>query len=167
MFEVTDFETGFNGWQFKCWMPHKQIARAEIEPTARLLKTHGVRLYADGRGDDGIFFLEKIFRVSPQISCLAVSWFFANFDPHTTVNAWPRVIYLGPPRDPAQPATQHVFTWLTDGDRLTHLGDGRWNQQHYLQNVSPCFEVQVCLGWKISWETEHVSYIDGLVVIGV
>jgi hypothetical protein len=167
MFEVTDFETGFNGWQFKFWMPNKRIARAEIEPTSGLLKTNGVRFYADGRGDDGIFFLEKIFRVSPKLSCISVSWFFADFDPHTPVTAWPRVVYVGPPRDLAQPDTQHVFTWLTDVDRLTHLGDGRWNQQHYLQNLSPCLEVQVCLGWKINWETERVSYIDGLVVIGV
>ena len=157
---------GFNAWQFKSWMPASRSARAEIGATFGFSQTGGVRFYADGQGDDGIFFLEKLFSVNSTISCVSVSWFFADFDPHTPLNAWPRVIYIGPPRDLALPDTQHEFTWLNGWDRITPMGDRHWNQQHYLQVIAPSREVQVCVGWKINWETERQSFIDNLVIIG-
>ena len=165
-FDKTDFESGFGGWQFKYWMPATRSAHAEIGPNFGFSRSNGVRFHADGQGDDGIFFLEKMFSIDPNPACVSLSWFFADFDPHTPINAWPRVAYIGRPRDLALQETQHLFTWLDGSDRLTNLGDGHWNQRHYLQDITPMKEIQVSVGWKINWETERLSFIDNLVVIG-
>jgi hypothetical protein len=166
LFDKTDFESGLNGWQFKSWMPASRSARAEIGANFGFSQTGGVLFHAEGQSDDGIFFLEKVLNIDSKLSCVSVSWFFADFDPHIPINAWPRVVYVGPPRNLALPDTQHVFTWLTGWDRLVHMGDRRWNQQHYLHILVPGQQVQVCVGWKINWETERTNYIDNLVVMG-
>ena len=165
MFDYTDFESGLNGWQFRSWMPNNRIANAEVLSDSGFLGTSGVHLYADGRDDDGIFYLEKVYRLSTDVTTIAVSWFFADFNPSTDINAWPRVVYVGPMKDLASPDLQHEFTWIMGTDNLVSLGDGRWNEHHVIQQIKRSTEFQVCVGWKINWETERVSYLDNLVVL--
>jgi hypothetical protein len=167
LFDRTDFEGGFNGWQFKSWMPNEREARAELVANAGVLGTPGVRIYADGRDDDGIFFLEKTIRLESRQSCVAVSWLFADFNPSQVIGAWPRVVYVGPPRDLARPETQHELVWLRGSDRLLHLGDLHWNQQCYMQAAPAVSEMQICVGWKIQFETERFSRIDSIVIAGL
>jgi hypothetical protein len=95
-----------------------------------------------------------------------LSWTFARLDPQATINAWPRVAYVGPPKDLANPQSQHDFTWLTGVDQtVPTAGPGDWNTQYHTTPAKVSDVLQVCFGWKINWETERLSYIDRIVVL--
>ncbi len=163
--DFTAFDAGWSGWLLKYWMPNGREVKAQIMSCKGFARSRGVRIYADGRGDDGIFFLEKIFQTPSKIEFVSLSWFFAEFNPEETINQWPRIVYVGAVDDLARPDRQHDFEWLQGRDLLTELGDKRWNIQHYVKRLEPIEQFQVSLGWKINWETERMSYLDNLVVM--
>ena len=162
-FDLTTFDSGWNGWSFKCWMPKGRIATADLGKSAGFGDTVGVRFQSDGLGDDGIFFLEKIFPAT-QASSVLVSWVFAEFDPEKVINQWPRAVYVGPVCDLARGDRQDNFTRLERSDGLIHLGDRRWNVQYHVASFKPLDQLQISVGWKINYETERTSYLDNLIV---
>ena len=167
LLDFTDFENGLNGWSFKFWMPKEREAIAQIKAESGYCQTNGLRIFADGLDDDGIFFVEKIFTMTEPTTYAVVSWSFAPYDPNAPIGEWPRVVYAGPVKDLARQETQHEFVWLTNEDNLHTLpGAGKWNNHHYVEQWhESLYEIQVCIGWKINFETTREQFLDNLLVI--
>ena len=60
--DITDFENGMNGWEFKSWMPKTRETSAAIVSVDGLRSKHVLQFDADGRDDDGIFFIQKSYK---------------------------------------------------------------------------------------------------------
>ena len=56
--ETTTFDAGMGDWEFKMWMPEKRRAFAEIRKSPLPNRKNALYIHADGKDDDGIFFLE-------------------------------------------------------------------------------------------------------------
>lgn len=165
--DLTDFESGMNGWEVKAWMPNGRKLKSEISHEKGCRSQHCIQFDADGSDDDGIFFLQKVFTsdIEGLWSAAAVSWCFAGAAIIGTT-AWPRVIYIGKPIDLAKPDMQHTFHWFKyeDGMETCPECDG-WYRHKFAEKFDPPLEqFQVCVGWKINWETPRTLYIDDLLV---
>jgi hypothetical protein len=50
-----------NGWEFKKWMPARKSATCSRLGAGGLSSPGVLKFFADGGGDDGIFFIQKKF----------------------------------------------------------------------------------------------------------
>lgn len=80
--------------------------------------------------------------------------------------AWPRVVYLGPPKDLAKRETQHSFHWFQGQDGMVTCPDcNGWYQHTYkLSFPEGIDELQVRVGWKINWETLRTVQMDNVLL---
>lgn len=165
-YEVSEFTSGMDGWSFRSWMPNDRYARCSVSVDVGCLQKGCLKFEADGRDDDGIFFVQKTVKAPPSspIHLAGVRWSFQQ--PPGTMGAWPRVVYIGPPNDLARMETQHLFTWL-DGRHELPVATKSWLGHRYHAEIPPGLdEMQVCIGWKINFETERTVLLDDIVIIG-
>jgi hypothetical protein len=78
IFDASLFDGSLNGWEFKSWMPEGRQIRHELKCGVGYLGGPGLEIYADGCGDDGIFFLQKRFPVNGLSGSAFLSWSFAR-----------------------------------------------------------------------------------------
>ena len=165
--DVSDFEAGMNGWEFKFWMPPGRKASMKIIEGEGFRSRHLLQFDADGQDDDGIFFIQKSFAsdVEGPWTWAFVSWWL-RVEGLTKLNSWPRVVYLGPPKDLAKMETQHSFHWFAGQDGLiTCPTCGDWYGHMFKAEFSEGIDtLQVCVGWKINWETRRTLFIDDVLV---
>ncbi len=86
--------------------------------------------------------------------------------PPGEIGAWPRVIYIGPPKDLARRETQHEFTWLNVKDNLPSTTPGWISHKYHATFDMGLDEVMVCIGWKINFESERTVFLDDITIIG-
>jgi hypothetical protein len=148
-------------------MPGNRAITGSINASRGFVGTAAFVVSADGRDDDGIFFLQKTFDNLEAASWAFVTWQFAPYDPAEDIGQWPRIAYLGPPRALALPDRQHDFVWFSIRDGLlSSRSELPWNRQCHLQIFQkPLQKVQVCVGWKINWETERELALDNIGVV--
>jgi hypothetical protein len=166
--DITNFEGGMNGWEFKSWMPNERQSSAKIIDEQGFKSRACLQFDADGRDDDGILFIQKRLKAdkTDPWAVVVVSWWFKG--PGVIgVTAWPRVVYLGPPKDLAQRETQHQFHWFQGQDNMVTCPDcNGWYQHTYKMSFPDGLdELQVCVGWKINWETLRTLYMDDVLLL--
>ena len=125
--ELTDFEQGLNGWEFRYWMPDDREIRSRIIDTGGFGSKHCFEVYADGTSDDGVFFLQKILtanKESPFVQA-AIAWAFKAHKLGDTTT-WPRIAYIGTPKDLAirEHKDKFKFSGSTRGCRVARRATG-------------------------------------------
>lgn len=160
--EQTDFENGMNEWEFKSWMPDSREATSEVFQYPKSGPGQVLKIFADGRDDDGIIFIEKQFITPELTNHVQISWRFAQYSPKALIGVWPRVIYIGPKKDLAQKETQHEFVWLAGSQNVVYNpGDEEWATSFFSTKLPRKVKnIQISVGWKINWETKRESFID-------
>jgi hypothetical protein len=168
-FEWATFENGMNGWVFKSWMPKNHSATCTLREGPGFSSPNFLHFYADGTGDDGIFFIQKEIRgdIEGGITFVQVSWWFEPpDDPAQVVGSWPRVVYIGPQKDLAQEQTHYSFIWFEGTAGLSnHEGSRKWYNQAYRVKLDTPNEVLlVAIGWKINFESEREFLMDDVLL---
>lgn len=162
--DFTDFETGMNGWEFKFWMPTGRLAEAKLVDGKGYLSPHCLQMRADGSDDDGIFFLQKVLRadIEGPFTRAAVAWALWDETVGSTTT-WPRVAYIGEPQDLANQNAQKKFRWFHWEEGLSRSNG--WYGQMYRVDLDPGLDdLQICIGWKINWETPRTLLMDNILL---
>lgn len=163
--DITDFEHDMHGWQFLFWMPPERRASASLV-TGEGFKSRGcLRIQADGRDDDGIFFIQLNLKADLEglWRNAAVSWWLKG-EGILEITAWPRVVYLGRPKNLARCETQNEFYWFKGQDGMTTCPDCDGWYRHAYKMFFPegLEELQICIGWKVNWQAMRTLYLDQL-----
>lgn len=165
--DVSDYETDMGGWEFKYWMPAGRDVRCRRMEGQGFRSRHLLQFDADGGDDDGIFFLQKSYvsDIEGPWKWAFVSWWI-KVEGLAGLNSWPRVVYVGPPKDLARMETQHSFHWFTSQeDLITCPTCGEWYSHIFKADFPEGIDtLQVCVGWKINWETRRTLFIDDVLV---
>jgi hypothetical protein len=165
--ELTDFEQGLNGWEFRYWMPDDREIRSRIIDTGGFGSKHCFEVYADGTSDDGVFFLQKILtanKESPFVQA-AIAWAFKAHKLGDTTT-WPRIAYIGTPKDLAirEHKDKFKFFRFDEGVSSCETCDGWLGQMYKLTLKEPLVQLQICVGFKINWETTRTVWVDNIVL---
>lgn len=167
VFELTDFENGLNGWDFKYWLPEGRELQHGIVDTGGFVSKHCYAVYSDGGDDDGVFFLQKILKadIESPFHNAGVAW---AFKAHKSgdVTAWPRVVYVGPPKDLAIRDHKDKFHFFhaDNGTSTCETCEGWFGQIYKTTFDRGLEELQICVGFKINWETKRTVYLDNLLL---
>jgi len=146
------FETGFGSWQpdtdglAPAWSVTRSTEQAR----------HGVyslRVYMDGRQDDGTTWVERRFKVAPNTTVRVTVAFHLWSSRQSDVGTWFVVAAAGT-RDPE---TERDFTRLGSTEQAAG-----WKQYSALWTVTAdaAGAVWVAFGTSVAWETERHHYLD-------
>lgn len=165
-YSISEFTSDMEGWEFKSWMPNGRHAHCSWVPSDGATHLGCLRFEADGRDDDGIFFVQTSIKADIQglVHLVGVRWSFKQ--PAGEIGSWPRVVYIGPPKDLARQETQHEFTWLTAKDNVPSSTPEWIDHKFHSTFPEGLEEVIVCIGWKINFETERTVHLDNIRLIG-
>jgi hypothetical protein len=167
VYELTDFEAGMNGWQFKHWMPNGRAISGDIVDTDGFVSKHSFSVTADGHDDDGVFFLQKILKadIEGPFHQASIAWAFKPLMAGA-IQSWPRIAYIGPPKDLAILEHKDKFQFFNkdDGTSTCETCDG-WHGQMYRRQFEDGLDaIQICVGFKINWEDTRTVFLDNLVL---
>ena len=167
--DLSDFEDGTLGpWQFKSWMPAGRKADVKVVALDGFRSKHCLQLEADGRDDDGIFFIQRTLKadIEGPFHTAYLSWWMKGAALRGATS-WPRVVYFGPPKDLTKQDTQKAFHWFTYDEGLQTCADcAGWYAHFYKQDFPDGLdELQICVGWKINWETGRTLLMDEVLLV--
>ena len=166
--DLSDFEAGLGDWKFKKWMPGSRAATCQVVANQGFRSKYCLQFDADGGDDDGIFFIQRNIKadIEGPFQQAQVFWWMRG-DALTGTTAWPRVVYVGPPKTLDRQDTQHAFHWFPDDTGLVTCPtcDGWYAHVYKAQFPQGLDELQVCVGWKINWETGRRLFMDDVTLL--
>jgi hypothetical protein len=156
---VSDFQTGFDGWQQQWHKESPTGSDGVVTHSTERGYLDGASLkfdMGDGFGDDGTLWIEKQFAVSPTMPThIALSFQLFN-EFQSDFNAFQVKAAISADN----PEQQADFTTIGSTDSA----EG-WVPFAYDRTItSPTGQVWVALGIRVAWETHRDYWIDHVVV---
>ncbi|MBD3189494.1 MAG: hypothetical protein GF308_02570 [Candidatus Heimdallarchaeota archaeon] len=166
--DFQDFEEGLTGWVIDADVPmdpnnpgHEvnwSIIRVE-DPSKATSGNHSLKLFIDGRQDDGVIWIEKVYQLKANTKYrISLSFqFYCGMDSFNTIT---RVVGYGNIINP------EVEEDLVEG--LIGSGEQAPEWKEYSRTIGLKTgsegKIWVAVGMSVVWESEITHYLDDLLV---